>query len=62
MTPAIKLAEQGIIVTPDLYTSLQSAKERLQNGIAVSQYSLKMAVNQTTKSVINSFKPISQTP
>lgn len=30
MTPAIKLAEQGIIVTPDLYTSLQSAKERLQ--------------------------------
>lgn len=30
MAPAIKLAEQGIIVTPDLYTSLQSAKERLQ--------------------------------
>ncbi len=30
MAPAIKLAEQGITVTPDLYTSLQSAKERLQ--------------------------------
>lgn len=30
MAPAIKLAEQGIIVTPDLYTSLQNAKERLQ--------------------------------
>lgn len=30
IAPAIKLAEQGIVVTPDLYTSLQSAKERLQ--------------------------------
>ncbi|MFV0574705.1 MAG: gamma-glutamyltransferase [Vibrio sp.] len=30
LDPAIKLAEQGITVTPDLYTSLQSAKERLQ--------------------------------
>lgn len=30
MAPAIEMAEQGIVVTPDLYTSLQSAKERLQ--------------------------------
>ena len=30
MAPAIEMAEKGIIVTPDLYTSLQSAKERLQ--------------------------------
>lgn len=30
MAPAIELAEKGIIVTPDLYTSLQNAKARLQ--------------------------------
>lgn len=30
MAPAIEMAERGIIVTPDLYTSLQSAKDRLQ--------------------------------
>lgn len=30
MAPAIEMAEKGIIVTPDLYTSLQSAKKRLQ--------------------------------
>lgn len=30
MAPAIEIAEKGIIVTPDLYTSLLSAKDRLQ--------------------------------
>lgn len=30
MAPAIEMAEKGITVTPDLYTSLQSAKKRLQ--------------------------------
>lgn len=29
MAPAIEMAEKGIIVTPDLYTSLLSAKDRL---------------------------------